>query len=112
MNTPVAVIGIAARLPDAKNAKALWENIASGKDSVGDGRFPDSRRNDIRHVLPAYDHVLCDREKPFFTGSWFDRVDSGSNPVDGLSRKNFSGMWQWRTIYFPAHIKRMSSSCL
>ena len=26
--------------------------------------------------------------------SWFDRVDSGSNPVDGLSRKNFSGVWQ------------------
>ena len=31
--------------------------------------------------------------------SWFDRVDSGSNPVDGLSRKNFSRMWQWREIY-------------
>ena len=33
--------------------------------------------------------------------SWFDRVDSKSNPVDGLSRKDFSGEWQWRRIYFP-----------
>ena len=31
----------------------------------------------------------------------FDRVDSASNPVDGLSRKNFSGRWAWRVIYFP-----------
>jgi len=33
--------------------------------------------------------------------AWFDRVDSSSNPVDGLSRKDFSGLWQWRRIYFP-----------
>ena len=36
---------------------------------------------------------------------WFDRVDSASNPVDGLSRKNFSGAWQWREIFFPASLK-------
>jgi len=32
---------------------------------------------------------------------WFDRVDTASNPVDGLSRKNFSGNWSFRTISFP-----------
>ena len=32
---------------------------------------------------------------------WFDRVDSASNPVDGLSRKDFRGKLQWRTISFP-----------
>ena len=37
--------------------------------------------------------------------SWFDRVDSASNPVDGLSRKNFSGMWQWREMYFPGSLR-------
>ena len=31
--------------------------------------------------------------------------DSGSNPVDGLSRKNFSGVWQWREIYFPVSLR-------
>ena len=38
------------------------------------------------------------------TLAWFDRVDSSSNPVDGLSRKNFSGTWRWRTIYFPSRV--------
>ena len=37
--------------------------------------------------------------------SWFDRVDSRSNPVDGLSRKNFSGTWQWREIFFPESLR-------
>ena len=36
--------------------------------------------------------------------AWFDRVDSKSNPVDGLSRKNFSGIWQWRRVYFPPDV--------
>ena len=35
---------------------------------------------------------------------WFDRVDSASNPVDGLSRKDFSGVWNWREIYFPTSL--------
>ena len=37
---------------------------------------------------------------------WFDRVDSSSNPVDGLSRKNFSGTWTWSSISFPEHVRR------
>ena len=42
--------------------------------------------------------------------SWFDRVDSDSNPVDGLSRKNFSGIWQWREIYFPRSLSNALES--
>ena len=37
--------------------------------------------------------------------AWFDRMDSDSNPVDGLSRKNFSGVWQWREIFFPNSLR-------
>ena len=45
--------------------------------------------------------------------AWFDRVDSSSNPVDGLSRKNFSGVWQWRKIFFPQSLlSLLRSSCL
>ena len=36
---------------------------------------------------------------------WFDRVDSALNPVDGLSRKDFRGTWQWREIYFPGSLR-------
>ena len=35
---------------------------------------------------------------------WFDRVDSKSNPVDGLSRKDFSGEWLWQRISFPEYV--------
>ena len=37
---------------------------------------------------------------------WFDRVDSSSNPVDGLSRKNFKGTWTWSSISFPETVRR------
>ena len=32
---------------------------------------------------------------------WFDRVESESNPVDGLSRGRTAGPWQLRTLTFP-----------
>ena len=32
---------------------------------------------------------------------WFDRVDSRSNPVDGLSRKDLRGPWQLIELVFP-----------
>ena len=32
---------------------------------------------------------------------WFDRVDTKSNPVDGLSRKDCSGPWTMVTLKFP-----------
>ena len=35
------------------------------------------------------------------TLAWFDRIDGKSNPVDGLSRKDFRDIWQWGRIYFP-----------
>ena len=28
-------------------------------------------------------------------------IGVSSEPVDGLSRKNFRGIWQWRDIHFP-----------
>ena len=43
---------------------------------------------------------------------WFDRVDSSSNPVDGLSRKDFSGNWSWREITFPSTVLRSLTSSL
>ena len=38
------------------------------------------------------------------TLAWFDRVDTDSNPVDGLSRKDFSGIWNWQPITFPQQV--------
>ena len=33
--------------------------------------------------------------------SWYDRVDTKSNPVDGLSRGRLQGPWDLRPIVFP-----------
>jgi len=41
--------------------------------------------------------------------AWFDRVDSKSNPVDGLSRQDFSRSkncnWVWKGIVFPKDLR-------
>ena len=36
--------------------------------------------------------------------TWFDRVDSKSNPVDGLSRGDVEGEWELRDITFPPEL--------
>ena len=38
--------------------------------------------------------------------SWFDRVDSASNPVDKLSRGKLDGPWKLVKIRFPPHLLR------
>ena len=44
--------------------------------------------------------------------AWFDRVDSKSNPVDGLSRKDFRVRsqnlcnWVWKGITFPKQLRQ------
>ena len=42
--------------------------------------------------------------------AWFDRVDSKSNPVDGLSRQDFSRRhlcnWVWKPVFFPKSLRK------
>ena len=38
------------------------------------------------------------------TLAWFDRVESGSNPVDGLSRGRTDGPWTLESISLPPHL--------
>ena len=37
--------------------------------------------------------------------SWFDRVDTHANPVDGLSRGNMSGDWKLIRLQFPPALR-------
>ena len=39
--------------------------------------------------------------------SWMDRVDTGSNPVDGLSRGDMKGPWRLTHIEVPPELLRM-----
>ena len=49
-------------------------------------------------VVTSYTHSMVAR---FSLLPWFDRVDSKSNPVDGLSRKKLAGDWDLVPIVFP-----------
>ena len=44
--------------------------------------------------------------------AWFDRVDTHSNPVDGLSRGDFHGPWRLVRIRFPGGLAtRIADAC-
>lgn len=70
---PVAVIGMAVKLPGAETCDEFWKLIMEGQDTVGE--FPSERAADISHVLPSFQSHLIDEDKPFFTGSFFKSVD-------------------------------------
>ncbi|XP_031561672.1 uncharacterized protein LOC116297562 [Actinia tenebrosa] len=70
---PVAVIGMAIKLPGAESCDEYWKLIMEGQDTVGE--FPSEREADISHVLPSFQSHLLDEGKPFFTGSFFKSVD-------------------------------------
>ena len=44
--------------------------------------------------------------------TWFDRFDSKSNPVDGLSRGDATGDWELRDIVFPPDLLENLKECL
>ena len=52
-------------------------------------------------VITAYTHGLVAR---YSLMPWFDRVDSKSNPVDGLSRNRLEGDWDLVPIVFPTDL--------
>ncbi|WP_051421217.1 beta-ketoacyl synthase N-terminal-like domain-containing protein, partial [Paenibacillus massiliensis] len=48
----IAIIGMAARLPQAKSVKEFWSNLRSGLDLIGE--LPASRRGDIESYTGLY----------------------------------------------------------
>ena len=66
--------------------------LAKGSSSVLSGE-----------VIVAYTHELA---ADLGVWSWYDRVDTGSNPVDGLSRGDMRGNWKLLRIRFPAELTR------
>ena len=52
-------------------------------------------------VITCYTHTLVASHSIW---PWFDRCDTHSNPVDGLSRKRFKGDWDMKAIVFPTDL--------
>ena len=67
--------------------EAALASLVKGSSSVMSGEVISS----FTHSLVAHYSLM----------PWFDRVDSKSNPVDGLSRNDFRGDWDLVPIHFP-----------
>ncbi|MFH9296600.1 amino acid adenylation domain-containing protein [Streptomyces sp. NPDC017520] len=62
---PIAVVGIACRLPGAPDKETFWSNLVDGRESIGD--FPELRVEDLRRIDGGAAYVK--------RGGYLDRVD-------------------------------------
>ena len=70
---PVAIIGMAVRLPGAESCDEFWKLLIDSRDTVS--KFPENRVSDVYHTLSAFQSSLLNEQCPFFTGSYFTSVD-------------------------------------
>jgi enediyne polyketide synthase len=74
MNTPIAIVGIACRYPDASSPADLWENVLAGRRAFR--RIPDERLRleDYWSPDPAAPDRFYTRKAAVIDGFEFDRV--------------------------------------
>ncbi|RWR99614.1 hypothetical protein B4U79_13797, partial [Dinothrombium tinctorium] len=81
---PVAVIGIACRLPQAENSSQFWEFICEKRDANGD--LPAERAKDLEHLVQKVDpENFVNANSPFFTGCFFESIDKFDANFFGIS---------------------------
>jgi len=74
---PIAIIGMAARLPDAPDVNAFWDNLSSGRDAIHE--CPQERLGD---------HWTG----PIPVGGFIDDVDKFDAPFFGISPREATAM--------------------
>jgi len=82
---PVAIIGVATRLPGAHSCNELWELFLNGKNTVG--HFPSKRSSDINHIVSKFRDHFLDNEHPYLTGSYFESVDEFDPTFFSINQK-------------------------
>ena len=75
----------------------LWMHFVDNESSVA-ALAKGSTSVNSAEIIVAWTHS---RLAKFGIIAWFDRVDTKSNPVDGLSRGDMSGPWRLLEINFP-----------
>jgi len=70
---PIAVIGIATRLPGAQSCNDLWKLLATDKN--GAKKLLPRRSSNVPHIISAFRDHLVDEKDPFLTGSYLESVD-------------------------------------
>ncbi len=66
----IAIIGMAGRLPGARDLGEFWENLKGGVSSIG--AFPAERRKDIDPLLSPTDRLKSD---PYSPGGYLEQID-------------------------------------
>lgn len=97
---PIAIIGMAARLPEADNQDEFWKNLISGKDCVTE--FPMQRRLDIDEILTNEDIASRlgfaavkdskDLSKMYRKGGYLKEVDKFDAKFFNISPKEAQAM--------------------
>lgn len=69
---PIAIIGMAGRMPEAENLEEFWANLRNGVDSVRE--IPEERRKELEAMVKAFygDNF---GELEYLTAAYLDRVD-------------------------------------
>ena len=70
---PVAIIGMAVRLPGAESCDEFWKTLIERKSTVSE--FPGTRCSDVHHILSKIQSSLLNEKDPFYKGSYFRSVD-------------------------------------
>ena len=71
---PIAVVGVAGRLPGADDKDTFWANLVAGRESIGD--FPEERLDDLRRVADPGRQTK---------GGYLDRVDEFDPEYFGIT---------------------------
>ncbi|HEX3046694.1 MAG TPA: SDR family NAD(P)-dependent oxidoreductase [Bacillota bacterium] len=97
----IAIIGMAAELPNACDVETFWGNIRNGLDCITS--FPDSRRRDIDRFLKAIDFPPEDikyldcaylQEIDKFDANYFRLSPNEANLMDPNQRLFLQTVWQ------------------
>lgn len=87
-NHDIAIIGMAAKMPQANNVNTFWSNIRSGVESIID--FPESRSKDT-DPLVEYTY-LKGKEIHYAKGGYLDEIDKFDYKFFNISPKEASLM--------------------
>src|SRR5579859_3711597 len=74
MNTPIAIVGIACRYPDASSPVDLWENVLAGRRAFRQILDERLRLDDYWSADPAAPDKFYTRKAAVIEGYEFDRV--------------------------------------
>ena len=63
---PVAIIGIAVRLPGVESCDEFWKLLIERQNTASE--FPENRTSDVHHILSAFQSSLLNENDLFCKG--------------------------------------------